>query len=184
VRTGGEEGGVVVGGRTVEEHHVRRLACQAVDQTLTLELADGVVVERDVDVGRSAEGESVVVDGLDALAGRLLLDRGAAVGVEVHDGQHGDTVGDHAVGDRRHAVRRPLGVLNGVRHACGLEGLLECGPVLGLPADRRLGVGQDHADLAFSLGVTAAGVSFVSAAAATAAAGQGQPGADEHGTHH
>src|SRR5689334_7502081 len=37
VRTGGEEGGVVVGGRTVEEHHVRRLARQAVDQALPLQ---------------------------------------------------------------------------------------------------------------------------------------------------
>ena len=144
------------------------LPAKAVDQALALQLTDLGVVEGDVGVSGSAQGQPVVVDGLHPLAGRLLLDRGTAVGVEVDDRQYGHPVGDHAVGDGGHVVGRALGVLNRVRHACGLERRLERGPVLGLPPHRRLGVGQDHADLA-RLRLAAA-----TTAAAAAARGEAQ----------
>src|SRR5882757_9024129 len=178
VRTGREQGGVVVGGRTVEEHHVRRLPAKAVDQALALELTDFGVVERDLNVAPTTESQSVVVDGLDPLAGRLLLNGGAAVGVEVHDREHGHAVGDHSVGDGGHGVGRTLGVLDRVRDAGRLEGRLERRSVLGLPSDRRFGVGQDHPDLA--LGLASA---IATAAIAAATPGQGDRRSDEHGEH-
>ena len=62
-----EEHGVVVDvGATVELDHLGAcLAPQAVEQTLTLELADRNVVERDVVARGATEVDAVVVDDLD-----------------------------------------------------------------------------------------------------------------------
>ena len=65
------------------------VAVEAIDETLTLELADLDVVERHVHGRRAAEREAVVVDRLHAGVGSLLLDRRARLAVEVHDHEDG-----------------------------------------------------------------------------------------------
>ena len=77
----------------------------------------------------------------------LVQDGLAGAAVQVDDHQRGDAAGDHLVGDGLEGVLVVLRVLDVVVDAGGLERLFEVLPVGGLPAGRRLAVGQDDADL-------------------------------------
>ena len=124
------------------------LVAEAVGQALALQLADLGVVERDVVVGRAAEGEPVVVDGRDAL-------RAAFSSMAAPDSESRLTIASTLTPSAimpsaivRHLLRVALGVLDVVLDTRLLEGRLERRPVGALPAHRGLGVGEDHADLA------------------------------------
>ena len=66
----------------------------AVDQALADQLADLHVVEADVVVAAAAQREAVVVDDVDAVRLRVVLDTGADTLVERVDDEHLGTVGD------------------------------------------------------------------------------------------
>ena len=87
-------------------------ATHALDDPLTLGGAHGDVVERDIGISSTTEGQAVVVDVLHTGRSSLLLDRRTRVTVEVHDRQHLDTIGDHLIGDRGHVVDVTLGILD------------------------------------------------------------------------
>src|SRR5918998_1449275 len=172
-----EQRRVVVRRRAVEHGDVGgRLVAHALDQALALQPADGLVVERDVvvDVGR-VERQAVVVDHLDALRRRVRLDRRAGAGVEVDEQDHLRAVGDRLLGLLLLGGLVAFGVRDRGLDAGGVERLLQERPIDGLPAIRRLGVGQQHghtADLAAALlgrSAAAAALLFV-----VAAAGDGQ----------
>jgi hypothetical protein len=172
-----EQGGVVVGGRAVQVDDVaRRLALllEALGQALALEGADGHVVERHVVLGAAVEGQPVVVDGGHAL-GLGLVEHGlAGARVQVDDHQHVGPAGDHLVGDGLELGLVALGVLDVVVDPGGLEGRLEERLVGRLPAGRRLGVGQDDADLGRLAAAAGRGAAAVVVAPATGGQDEGE----------
>ena len=147
-----EQRRVVVGRGAVELGDRRALlVAEAVDEALTLELADLLVVERDVVVGVALQREAVVVDDLDALRLRVGGDRRAGAGVEVHEQQHLRAVRDRLLGLLLLGGLVALGVGDRDLDAGGVERLLQERPVDRLPAGRRLGVRQQHRDAALVL---------------------------------
>ena len=91
---------------------------EAVDEGLPLQLADVLVVERDVVRRGAAEVDAVVVDDLDAGLLGLLLDRRARGGVDRVDDQDLDARTDHALRDRSYLeVLPPAFWMSGVRPA-------------------------------------------------------------------
>src|SRR5215203_4454767 len=172
-----EQRGVVVGRVAVDEDDVRRGLAgvgQALVQALAHQLADRHVVERDVVRRAAAEGEPVVVDGLDPGRLRLLQAGAAGVGVEVDDQQDVDTRVDHAVADGAELRLVAVGVLDVRLEAGRVERRLQQRTVVGLPARRGRGVGEDDADLAGRGVPAAAGVA--PAVTVVAAAGGQQQG--------
>ena len=133
MRTGSEERGVGVRRRTVDVDDVLVTGAETLGQALALQLADLGVVERHVVIRAAAEGEPVVVNGLDALSGGLLLDRRTGLVVQVDDRQHGDAIGDHLIGDGGHLGLVTVGVLDVELDAGLLESGFQVGSVLGLP---------------------------------------------------
>ena len=152
----GEQRRVVVRGRAVELRH-HRLAdagCgQALDESLALQLADPLVVERDVVVGAASERQPVVVDHFDAVLMREADDRGAAAGVEVDQQDDLGAVGDRLLSLRALSGRISLGVDDRVRHAGGGQRLIQVLAVELLPTHRRLRVGEQHRNLALAGGL-------------------------------
>jgi hypothetical protein len=145
-----EQRRVVVGRVAVDEDDVGRGLArvgQALLQALAHQLADRHVVERHVVGGAAAQGQAVVVDGLDAGGLRLLQARRAGVAVQVDDHQHVHAAVDHAVADRAELRLVAVRVLDVGLQARILERGIEQWPVVGLPARRGRGVGKDHADL-------------------------------------
>ena len=132
------------------------LVAEAVDEALALELADLLVVERDVVVGVAVERQAVVVDDLDALALGVGRDRRAGAGVEVDQQQHLRAVGDRLLGLLLLRGLVALGVLDLDVDAGVVERLLQERPVDRLPADGRLRVRQQDRDLALVAAATAA----------------------------
>ena len=108
---------------------------------------DRVAVERDVDGARPADDLAVVVDRLAADGGELLLDRDRRAGVERRDDADLGTVRDALLGLRELLLRVVERVRDRRLDASGLEGLGERRLVELLPADRRLGVRQQDADV-------------------------------------
>ena len=152
-----EQRRVVVRRRAVEHGHLGALlVAEAVDESLTLELADLLVVERHVVVRVALEREAVVVDDLDALRLGVGRDRRAGAGVEVHEQEHLRAVRDRLLGLLLLGGLVALGVRDGVLHAGRVERLLEERPVDRLPPDRGLGVRQQHGDAAGLLAAAAA----------------------------
>src|SRR3954452_12002096 len=156
---------------------VLALGLEAVDDHLALELADALVVERDVVVG--ALDGTVVRDHRDALGVGLLGDLDARA-VEI--GQHHQVAArrQHLLGDRRVLLGVVLGVLDVDLEAGRLELLLQQGRVVVHPAARAVGVRHDRAHrllLAAARGLrapTAAGAAALVVVVATAAAGEHQ----------
>src|SRR5690606_35964994 len=121
-------------------------AFEALDETLALEAADGLVVEADVVVGAAVLGEAVVVDGGHALGLGVLDDGGAGARVEVDGDEDVDAAGEHLVGDGLEVLAGALGVLDVVVDAGRFEGRFEVAAVGGLPPVRGGRVGKDDAD--------------------------------------
>src|SRR5439155_23946518 len=71
---------------------------ETIDDALPLQHADRVAVEGDVERGSAALDLAVVVDRLDALLRRRLLDRGGRAGVDRGDDQDLGAVRDALVG--------------------------------------------------------------------------------------
>ena len=122
-----EQRRVVVGRRAVEDRDLRALlVAHAVDEALALQLADLLVVERDVVVGRvGVERQAVVVDDLDALRLGVRRDRGARARVEVHQQDDLRAVGDRLLGLLLLRRLVALGVLDLGLDAGVLERLLQ-----------------------------------------------------------
>ncbi len=185
--TGLEERGVRVGLVAVDHHDVgvRGLGAEGVQQALTLEFADLLVVEGDVG-GDRAGGEAVVGDDLDALPGRLLDPRLGGLGVEGVEHDHLHALGDQGVELLLLLGRAALGVAVAdlaVRAEGGDLGLDERA-VEGLVAGGGCVLRQQQAD---GLGVPGAGAVLL-VRAGLAAGGQREGhrdrgGADEDATH-
>ena len=120
---------------------------QAVDDALALQHADRVPVERDVDGGRPALDLAVVVDRLDALRGRGLLDRGGGARVDRRDDQDLGTVRQALVRLRALLLRITLRVDDRVADAGCLERLRHRRTIELLPADRRLRIREQETDV-------------------------------------
>src|SRR4051794_14853981 len=132
----GEQRRVVVGGRAVELGHgglVRR--AEALDEALALQLADRLVVERDVVVGAAAERQAVVVDDLRAARMGGVDDRRARPRIEVDEQDDLGAVGQRLVGLAALGGGIALRVDDGVRDAGLLERIGQIPAVLRLPAD-------------------------------------------------
>src|SRR5262249_2696562 len=114
---------------------------------LALQHADRVAVERRVQHGHAALDLAVVVDRPDTRLGSALLDRRSGGGVDRGDDQDPGAVGDALVGLRLLLLRVTLGVDDARGHTGVTERLLERRAVELLPANRRLGVRQQGADL-------------------------------------
>src|SRR5260221_860651 len=123
------------------------LGLQGVGDGRALEDADARVVERHIERGRAALDLTVVVDRLDALRTGGLLDRRGGAGVDRRDDEDLRTVGDALVGLRLLLLRVALSVHDARRNAGRLERLDQCRLVELLPADRRLRVRHQTADL-------------------------------------
>src|SRR3954447_16580087 len=144
----GEQRRVVVRRRAVElgDGGLAR-AAKALDEALALELADRLVVERDVVVGAAAQRQAVVVDDLRATGVGGVDDGRARTRIEVDEQDDLRAVGQRLVGLAALGGGIALRIDDGVGNTGGLEGLVEIAPVLGLPADRGLRVGQQDGDL-------------------------------------
>src|SRR5438445_343463 len=124
-----------------------RLALQSLDDALGLGGADGLTVESHVDLRDAADHLTVVVDRRPACRCELLLDRDRrALGDVGHDG-HLRPGRQARIGLRDHLLRIVQRVRDRVGHSGGLQGLGEVRRVKLHPADRRLGVRKQDADL-------------------------------------
>src|SRR5579864_1826529 len=124
-----------------------RLALERGEDAVRLRRPDGLAVERDVD-GRGPAGDlTVVVDRLEALRGEELLDRCGRAVVERGLDDHLGARGEARLRLRLLLLRVVQRVRDHGRHACGLERLGEIGSVELHPADGRLRVRQQDANL-------------------------------------